>query len=183
MHRARRFQILLSEVCRLLVVVAAVVIAGAQPVLAASTVDTFTFASAEHEQRYRGLIAEIRCPMCQNVNIAGSDAPIAKDLRVTVHRLLADGMSNQEILDFLQARYGDFVLYDPPVRSNTLVLWVVPLLGFLLIVGVVLRLARQTPESVELSEDDAERLRGVLEQTGAGGAAEFVQTLNKDQQA
>jgi len=142
------------------------VLFGALPVFAASTVDTFSFASVEHEQRYRGLIAEIRCPKCQNVNIAGSDAPIAKDLRVTVHRLLSDGLSDAEILSFLQERYGDFVLYNPPLRSNTLLLWLIPALGFLLIVMVVLRLARRTPEVSDLSSADAQRLQGLLDKTG-----------------
>ncbi len=132
---------------------------------AASTVDTFTFESPEHEVRYRGLIAEIRCPKCQNVNIAGSDAPIAKDLRITVHRLLTDGLSDDEILTFLQDRYGDFVLYDPPLRPNTLLLWLVPLIGFLVIVFVVLRMARRTPQASELSAVDTERLQGLLAKT------------------
>jgi len=135
------------------------------PAFAASTVDTFTFVSVDHEERYRGLIAEIRCPKCQNVNIAGSDAPIAKDLRITVHRLLSEGRSDDEILTFLQERYGDFVLYNPPLRSNTLLLWLVPLFGFLVIVAVVLRMARRAPEVSELSAADAERLQGLLAQT------------------
>ena len=149
------------------------VIGVVAPVKAASTVDTFSFASAEHEQRYRVLIAEIRCPKCQNVNIAGSDAPIAKDLRVTVHRLLSDGMSNQQILDFLQARYGDFVLYDPPVRSNTLVLWLIPLLGFVLVVGIVLRMARRVPEASELSDDDLQQLQVLLSETAGSSVSKL----------
>lgn len=140
-----------------------------EPVYAASTVDTFSFTSPEHEDRYRGLIAEIRCPKCQNVNIAGSDAPIAQDLRITVHRLLSDGMSDQEILDFLQARYGDFVLYDPPLRSNTVVLWLIPLLGFVFILGVVWRLARRVPDASALSADDEQRLQGLLSKTSESG--------------
>ena len=94
-----------------------VFVAAAQPYSAhaASTVDTFNFDSSAHELRYRGLIAQIRCPKCQNVNIAGSDAPIAKDLRVTVHRLLGEGKSDSQILEFLQDRYGDFcLLYTSP---------------------------------------------------------------------
>ena len=124
-------------------------------VLAASTVDTFSFESRELEARYRGLIAEIRCPKCQNVNIAGSDALIAKDLRVTVHRLLSEGKSDAEILEFLQARYGDFVLYDPPVRGNTLLLWLLPLIGFLLAVAVIAKLARRAPSVGELTGAEA----------------------------
>ncbi len=130
--------------------------------LAASTVDTFGFESPELEARYRGLIAEIRCPKCQNVNIAGSDAPIAKDLRVTVHRLLGEGKSDAEVLEFLQARYGDFVLYDPPVRGNTLLLWLVPLLGFSIAVVVITKLARRAPRADELDGEEAQRLDALL---------------------
>lgn len=146
---------------------------------AASTVDTFSFASPEHSERYRGLIAEIRCPKCQNVNIAGSDAPIAKDLRITVHRLLGEGKTDAEILAFLQARYGDFVLYDPPLRANTLLLWLLPLAGFVGAVLVIVRLARRQPDSAgaqELSAEEARRLDRLLsdsvrDESGAGLSA------------
>jgi len=131
---------------------------------AASTVDTFSFDSAELELRYRGLIAEIRCPKCQNVNIAGSDAPIAKDLRVTVHRLLVEGMSDAEILEFLQARYGDFVLYDPPVRGNTLLLWLLPLFGFCAAIFVIVKLARRNPQADDLSGEESARLNRLLDE-------------------
>jgi len=144
---------------------------GALATSAASTVDTFSFDSAVTEERYRGLIAEIRCPKCQNVNIAGSDAPIAKDLRVTVHRLLGEGLSDQEILDFLQARYGDFVLYDPPLRTNTVLLWLLPVVGFVGGVFVVIRLARQQPAVDELSTVDAQQLDELLAQSPAAGAS------------
>jgi len=130
--------------------------------LAASTVDTFSFESSELEQRYRELIAEIRCPKCQNVNIAGSDSLIAKDLRVTVHRLISEGKGDAEILDFLQARYGDFVLYDPPVRGNTLLLWLLPLIGFLLAVVVIAKLARRVPSAGELSGEEVQQLDSLL---------------------
>lgn len=129
---------------------------------AASTVDTFSFESAELEARYRGLIAQIRCPKCQNVNIAGSDAPIAKDLRITVHRLLGEGRSDAEILDFLQARYGDFVLYDPPVRGNTLLLWLLPLAGFAVGLLVIVNLARRKPAVDELTGEEKQQLDALL---------------------
>jgi len=132
------------------------------PAVAASTVDTFSFQSVDQEQRYRGLIAEIRCPKCQNVNIAGSDAPIAKDLRVTVHRLLGEGMTDEQILAFLQARYGDFVLYDPPLRGNTLWLWLLPFVGFGGVIWVVLRLARRDVRTDQLSDDDQTALDELL---------------------
>ena len=139
---------------------------------AASTVDTFNFESSVHEERYRELIAQIRCPKCQNVNIAGSDAPIAKDLRVTVHRLLGEGKSDSQILEFLQARYGDFVLYDPPVRANTLLLWLLPAMGFVATVLIVFKLARRQPEvqgaALVLSEEEAQQLDALVAELGSG---------------
>jgi len=157
----------LNETCAavlipLLMALASVMSVSPVTAFAASTVDTFSFESVELEARYRGLIAEIRCPKCQNVNIAGSDAPIAKDLRVTVHRLLGDGLSDAEILDFLQARYGDFVLYDPPVRANTLLLWLLPLCGFLIAGAVIFGLASRAPNDAVLSDEETARLDALL---------------------
>jgi cytochrome c-type biogenesis protein CcmH len=130
----------------------------------ASPVDLYRFESPEQELRYRALIAELRCPKCLNTNLAGSDAPIAQDLRRTVHRLITEeAMDDQQIRDFLQSRYGDFVLYDPPFRPDTWVLWLGPL-AFLLLGAVVLwRLLRQPPRP-PLSADEAARLRAILDQ-------------------
>lgn len=77
-------------------------------------------------QRYWGLIREIRCPLCQNESIADSGAPVAADLRREVHRLLSEGKSDDEIKDFMSARYGDFVLYRPRVAPVTYALWASP---------------------------------------------------------
>lgn len=135
----------------------------AAPALAATQVDIFDFPTAEHEARYRALIAELRCPKCLNTNLAGSDAPIAQDLRRTVHRLVTEGqMSDEQIRAWLQERYGDFVLYDPPFRPDTWVLWLGPVVFLLLGVIVLLRLVRQPP-AAPLSTVDAERLRTLLE--------------------
>jgi cytochrome c-type biogenesis protein CcmH len=101
--------------------------------------------AAEHEggfddpvlnQRYWSLIREIRCPKCLNESIADSSAPVAADLRREVHRLLAGGASDQEVVDFLTARYGDFVLYRPRLVPATYALWAGPFL-FLAIGSVV----------------------------------------------
>lgn len=137
-------------------------VAGAA--LAASPVDLFEFETAEQEARYQALIAELRCPKCLNTNLAGSDAPIAADLRRTVHRLITEEeMSDEEILAFLQARYGDFVLYDPPFRPGTWVLWLAPA-GFLLVGGWVLWRMLGRRGGSTLSADDSARLRRILEQ-------------------
>ena len=136
--------------------------------LAASQVDVFHFESEEQRARYQSLIDELRCPKCLNTNISGSDAPIAQDLRRTVHRLLvAEGRSDEEIRDFLQARYGDFVLYNPPLRPGTLILWGAPV-GFALIGLLVLwRVLRQSTQIVQLSDSDEARIAEIVDQPPA----------------
>jgi cytochrome c-type biogenesis protein CcmH len=134
---------------------------------AATPVDIFEFESAAQESRYRALIDEFRCPKCLNTNLSGSDAPIAQDLRRTVHRLLVeDGLSDQQIRDFLQQRYGDFVLYDPPFRPGTYVLWLAPVVFLLIGAFVLFRVVRQPPRDRTLSEDEQERIAAIV--NGAG---------------
>lgn len=87
-------------------------------------------------ERYRALIREIRCPKCLNESIAESDAPVATDLRREVRRLMGEGASDAEVKNFLAARYGEFVLYRPPVSETTWALWAGPFV-FLAIGGVV----------------------------------------------
>jgi cytochrome c-type biogenesis protein CcmH len=109
------------------------------------------------------LTEEFRCPKCLNTNLAGSDAPIAADLRSTVHRLILEGATDQAIRDFLQARYGDFVLYDPPLRRDTLLLWLAPAL--LLAVGlamVVVMVRRRRGIAEPLSEVERAQLDELL---------------------
>jgi cytochrome c-type biogenesis protein CcmH len=93
------------------------------------------FASAEQEARFNALAMELRCTVCQNQSLADSDAPLAQDLREEIHEMMLAGRSDGEIKAFLTERYGDFVLYRPPMQGNTLVLWVVP--GVLLLVGAL----------------------------------------------
>lgn len=101
------------------------------------------FANADMRQRYYGLIAQLRCPKCQNQNLADSDAPIATDLRNELYLLINDNYSDTEILAFMESRYGEFVLYAPPVNKVTAVLWVIPaglgLLGVAIIAFIVRR--------------------------------------------
>ena len=124
----------------------------------AGAIEAFQFDNAEQEARYRALTEELRCPKCLNTNLAGSDAPIAADLRATVHRLILEGESDRAIRDYLQQRYGDFILYDPPLRPGTVLLWALPaallLVGVAIIVTMVRRRAGEEP-----SLDDAERAR------------------------
>ena len=97
-------------------------------------VDTFEFETAEQQQRFRTLSDELRCPMCQNTNLTGSSGGVAEDLRREIHRMIMDGMTDEEIEQFMFERYGDFIFYRPRLRQETLLLWFGPLI-FLLIGG------------------------------------------------
>ena len=133
---------------------------------AASTVDIFEFSEASDKSRYQSLIQEFRCPKCLNINIAGSDAPIALDLRRTVYRLIVnEKMTDDEIRNFLQERYGDFVLYDPPLNERTWLIWSMPLLFLVLgIWGVCSTKTRSAAESlIELSQSDRDQLKQILD--------------------
>lgn len=97
--------------------------------------EPLVFSSAEQEARFKHLTMELRCTVCQNQNLADSDAPLAQDLRKVIHGMLVSGKGDEEIKAFMVDRYGDFVLYRPPVQGNTLALWVMPIL--FLLVGAV----------------------------------------------
>jgi cytochrome c-type biogenesis protein CcmH len=138
---------------------------------AEGVIDAFTFRNAEQEARYQALTQEFRCPKCLNTNLAGSDSPIAADLRVTVHRLILEGASDKEIRAYLVERYGEFVLYDPPVRAGTLLLWLGPAL--LLMVGftLIFVLARRRRDAAApLDEAQRARLDALLRDVPAGAA-------------
>lgn len=117
------------------------------------------------EKRMVGLAEKLRCLVCQNESLASSHAELAEDLRREVRELMQKGMSDQEILDYLVARYGDFVLYDPPMKKTTLVLWYGPFALLLLGAGVlVFQLRRRKSGIVEpqLTEEQAARAAALL---------------------
>ncbi|MFC3093057.1 cytochrome c-type biogenesis protein CcmH [Alteromonas sediminis] len=97
--------------------------------------DNYAFEDPKQRETFLRLTAELRCPMCQNQNIADSDAMIAHDMRRKVYQLMQQGKSEQEVIEFMRARYGDFVHYQPPVTPATSLLWLIPI-GFVLIGGV-----------------------------------------------
>lgn len=112
------------------------------------------FDNPEQQARYETLIKELRCLVCQNQTIADSHAELALDLRDKVATLIAEGRSDEEIIEYLTARYGDFVLYRPPLQSNTLLLWFGPFL-LLLVAGVVLIFTvRRRAQVADSGEDD-----------------------------
>ncbi len=110
--------------------------------LKASPVDTYVFQDEVTKIRFQALNKELRCPKCQNQNLADSNSPIAADLRKEVYQLLQQGKADSEIVNFMVDRYGEFVLYRPRVSELTYVLWFGPLvliLGGMLIVVVIIR--------------------------------------------
>jgi len=138
--------------------------------VARAAIDTYEFKDEVERERFRSLTEELRCPKCQNQNIADSNAPIATDLRREIYRMLDDGRSDKEIVDFLVMRYGDFVMYKPPLDSRTWLLWYGPfgLLGLGAIVLCVLVLRRRkvekAPAQVALSKAERERLDALLKE-------------------
>ena len=112
------------------------------------------------EARLKALAVELRCLVCQNQTLADSNAPLAEDLRREVREMIAKNMSDKDIIDFLVTRYGDFVLYRPPLKPTTTLLWLGP---FLLLIGgatvLVLALRRRQKKLADVSLSEAERNR------------------------
>jgi cytochrome c-type biogenesis protein CcmH len=119
---------------------------------------------ADLEKRTTALANELRCLVCQNQTLADSNAPLALDLRNQIREQLARGASEREVVDFMVARYGDFVLYRPPFNASTLLLWAGPFL-LLLAGGAVLvrRLMKRPASAPQLSEADRARAAKLLE--------------------
>lgn len=135
--------------------------------MAQATIEALEFQDEGLRERYQHLAFILRCPKCQNQNIIDSDAAIAADLRKQVHRLLHEGYSDNEVIDFMVARYGNFVLYEPPVNPMTYVLWYGPavLVGIGALVLIMLLRGRRkttTEQQPDLSDADRERLNNLL---------------------
>jgi len=120
------------------------------------------------EARVMLIAEELRCLVCQNETIAASQADLAKDLRAQIRLQLQQGRSSQEILDFMVARYGDFVLYRPPLQPSTLLLWAGPFILLVLAGGWLVMRVRQrsAPEGQGLTPDELRRLQKLLDQGG-----------------
>lgn len=131
-----------------------------------SQVDTFVFDTDEQQNRFRTLSNELRCPMCQNSSLSGSTGGVAEDLRREVHRMIMEGVSDSEIIQFMFERYGDFILFRPRLTAGTVLLWFGPLL-FLFIGGLfafgIWRRARKISDSdTVLDKSQQKRLQQLL---------------------
>lgn len=129
----------------------------ALPQLAGAKEATPAAADPVLEARLLRIAAELRCLVCQNQTIADSHADLAQDLRRQVREMLVRGDSDQQILDYMTARYGDFVLYRPPVKSTTALLWYGPAVllvgGLVTLVLVLRRRSRMSPDRFDPDED------------------------------
>jgi len=149
---------------KLLTALTIVLILGSGPLQATATLESFKFADDAAEQHFKNLISELRCLVCQNQSLADSDAELAHDLRAEVYEMVQDGKSDAEIIEFLVARYGDFVLYKPPMKPSTYLLWFGPFALMILAGVLLLRAVRRQKRAanVEISADDRKRLDDLL---------------------
>ncbi|MBE1287472.1 MAG: cytochrome c-type biogenesis protein CcmH [Alteromonadaceae bacterium] len=117
-----------------------------------ATQENYQFDSPEQQALFKELTATLRCPMCQNQNIADSDAMIAHDMRRKVYQLINQGQDHEEVVAFMKSRYGDFVYYQPPVTRTTIWLWLLPI--FVVLLGIVVILRRK-PNKLTAQDEQA----------------------------
>ena len=128
-----------------------------------SSKEVYSFVIDENQERFYTLLETYRCPKCQSSNLSGSNAPIAKDLKREIHRLIEEGKTDEQIEAFLRSRYGDFILYKPALRKNTLILWLGP---FILLSLIIFLVVSWNMFSKRKSKDlEAEQIVKVIEKT------------------
>ncbi len=135
------------------------------PMLALANIEAYRFEDPEKEARYHTLISELRCVVCVSQNIADSNAELAQDLRRQTYEMVQQGSSNEEIITFMVQRYGDFVLYRPPLKSSTMLLWAGPFIIFGIgLVALIIFIRRRNKEpEVELSSEEHKRAQSLLD--------------------
>ncbi len=119
--------------------------------------ETHDFASPQMEKDYNVLVQELRCLVCQNQNLADSNAELAQDMRLRVYKMLSEGSSKDEIVEFMVVRYGDFVMYRPPVKSTTFLLWFGPLIFFAVAAIVVVSYMRRQKKGIEVVDEQQQK--------------------------
>jgi len=131
---------------------------------AQAKIESRTFTNAQMEKDYATLVAELRCLVCQNQSLSDSNAELAVDMRTKVFTMLEEGKSKDEITDFMVARYGDFVLYRPPVKSSTFLLWFGPLIFFVIAAFIVFSfMRRQSIEKPTIDEVEQKKAHSLLD--------------------
>jgi len=131
---------------------------------AQAAIETYQFATPEMAERFNDLTEELRCPKCQNQNLSDSDSIISVDLRRQVKTMVDGGKTDDEIRTFMAQRYGDFILYDPPFKMQTLVLWLAP--AILLVLGllaIVVVRRSNSPAAAALDDNEQVQLQALIE--------------------
>ena len=128
-----------------------------------SSKEVYSFVIDENQERFYTLLETYRCPKCQSSNLSGSNAPIAKDLKREIHRLIEEGKTDKQIEAFLRSRYGDFILYKPALRKNTLFLWLGPFILLSLIIFLVV--SWNMFSKLKSKDLEAEQIIKVIERT------------------
>ena len=131
---------------------------------AQAAIEAYQFDSPEMEADYKQLIAELRCLVCQNQNLADSDADLAQDLRRETYEMLQQGKSRQEVMTFMVERYGDFVLYRPQFKSSTYLLWLGPFLLLVIVLAIVVKRLRAAAKPVDVDADALADAKSLLEE-------------------
>jgi len=124
----------------------------------AAAIAPLPFADHAEEARFQQIVQELRCLVCQNQNLADSDAGLASDLRKEVFEMMRGGRSDAQIREFMVERYGDFVLYRPPIKRTTWLLWFGPGLVLLLAAGAIVRIARRRSHALPVDAPGIEDL-------------------------
>ncbi|KGQ58484.1 Cytochrome c-type biogenesis protein CcmH precursor [Gallibacterium anatis] len=134
----------------------------------AEIVETFQFHSEESQQRAISLAKTLRCPQCQNQNLVESNAEVAAELRLEVYKMVNQGKSNDEIIQIMTQRFGDFVRYDPPFTSNTFLLWLIPLVaGIIALFSSLFYLKKQ--REITLDPQQQQKIADFLQQREQNG--------------
>jgi cytochrome c-type biogenesis protein CcmH len=128
--------------------------------------NTYQFEDTVKQERFDKLINELRCTVCQNQTIADSNASLAKDLRDKVYKMVKEGQSEQQIKDFMVARFTDFVLYNPPVKKSTYLLWTGPfiLLGLGIVFLITYIRKRTQAPTITIDEHEHQRIQAMLKE-------------------
>ena len=128
----------------------------------AESIEANDFESLDQERRYYALIEDIRCPVCQGQSISGSNSSLAKDLREQVRQMILSNKSNEEIYQFMVERYGDFVVFKPPINWKTHILWFAPLFFLVFCIIYLVRSTRAKDEILTDSSIDIEKAKRLL---------------------
>jgi len=130
---------------------------------APAVIESYEFSDPAQETRYQNMIAQLRCLVCQNQNLADSNADLAKDLRARTYQMISTGSTDDEIAEFMTARYGDFVLYRPPLRLRTALLWLGPFAILLVALVIFFFTVRKSRTASIMSEQEREKAARLLD--------------------